>query len=394
MYPNSENASRFEKPVTAAYYLAYLSEGLVTSIFGASMVYFAGRAGCTVAEISSVLILYNLGFIFSSLFLVALFDRLPGNRMLSAAIFAMIAVLVGLSFARVRWLLLVIAGVMGIANAIVENGPNILFPWMLGEERARRPVNILYLFYSIGCVITPLLIGIALKLGNTLTPVFALIGVVILIPAVMLLRLPGPRNPRTSEEKGAAPMKNTRGEILAACAFGLMLFFYSSGLSTLSNWTATVLIKNGLTDEASAAMMASVLWLGSFVGRAAGAWLSGKMNPSKIVTAGLIIVILDGICMYFCRGSLFLIGACVFINGFAGGPVIANTLAVMKQRGLVSALINGIVLACSQVGCMVLPTIFGRLYGDSPTSYTPFVTFTLCASIAQFAVMKIVERER
>ena len=37
MYRDSENASRFEKPVTAAYDLSYLSEGPVTSIFGTSM---------------------------------------------------------------------------------------------------------------------------------------------------------------------------------------------------------------------------------------------------------------------------------------------------------------------------------------------------------------------
>ncbi len=118
MYLNSENASRFEKPVTVAYDLSCFSEGLVTSIFGASMVYFAGRAGCTAAEISSVLILYNLGFIFSSLFLVGQFDRLPGNRMLGGAVLTLVGVLGGLSFARVRWLLLVIAGGPIIANTL------------------------------------------------------------------------------------------------------------------------------------------------------------------------------------------------------------------------------------------------------------------------------------
>lgn len=77
----------------------------------------------------------------------------------------------------------------------------------------------------------------------------------------------------------------------------------------------------------------------------------------------------------------------------AGGPVIANTLAVMKQRGLVSAVINGIVLVCSQTGCMVLPAVFGRLYGDSLSSYVPFVTFPLCAAIVQLTVMKVIERK-
>ena len=41
--------------------------------------------------------------------------------------------------------------------------------------------------------------------------------------------------------------------------------------------------------------------------------------------------------------NVLLIGAGVFIYGFSTGPIIANALGIMKERGLVSAKINGIV---------------------------------------------------
>lgn len=389
--PNIQKSS--ERPLTIAYYLALVSEGLVTSVFGPAMVYFAARTHCTVAEITTLLVFYNIGFIFSSLVIVRQFDRLPGNRMIGTAIFSLIGVLIGLCLVQNKWLLFILAGIMGLANAVIENGPNILFPWLLGN-RGKRPLNLIYLFYSFGCIVTPILIGFALRTWNNLTPVFVLIAVLIFYPALNLFRLPSPRGITDTVSDGQPRAAESSHAIMEACLFGFFLFLFSSGLSTFSNWTSTVLLRNELADEAGAAMMSSIIWTGSLIGRLAGAWLADKLASHKIVLYGLLIAIADGIVMFFCKGSLLLIGTCVLINGIATGPIIANALAIMKGRGLVSAKINGLVLAMSQLGCMILPSLFGRIWGDSTASYTPFTAITLGASLAELIVLRFILRHK
>ncbi len=391
MYLDPEDRPCYENRIAAAYYLSFVCQGLAGSIFGPAMVWFAERTNSTVAGITPVLVCYNLGFILASLFITNLFDRRPGNRLMAGGIAVLSAVLLGFCGVTSRWMLFLLAFVMGTGLSVIDNGGNILFPWLLGE-RAKRPMNLVHLFYSVGCVITPFLIGLALKRGGGITPVFLLLAVLIIFPAVMLFRLPGPRP--QPDNGPTAPEDASLSDVLrAAGLFGLLLFLFSSCQSTFSNWTSTVFIRNGLADESAAAMMSSVFWAGTFTGRLLAAWLVEKHKPARIVLCCLLTAVTNCAVMFFARNSLVIIGICVFVSGFATGPILANILSIMKGRGLVSARINGIVLACSQFGVMLLPSLFGRIWGDSAGSYAPFVLITLAASLAELLVLRLILRK-
>ena len=69
MYLEPRDHPRFEKRITLAYYLSFICQGLISSIFGPAMVYFAGRTNSAISGITPLLVFYNLGFIISSLFI-------------------------------------------------------------------------------------------------------------------------------------------------------------------------------------------------------------------------------------------------------------------------------------------------------------------------------------
>ena len=393
-YLDLSEQPKYEKRISIAYYLSFISQGLAASIFGPAMVWFAGRTGSTAAQITPVLFFYNIGYILSSLFLSNLFDRKPGNRLMAGGLCVLIAVMPGFSFVRSRLLLFLLALILGSSIGVVDNGGDTLFPWLL-HERAKRPLNLIHLCYSAGSTVTPILIGIALRRWGMVSPVFILLSLLIICPAVMLFRLPSPRPERNRIAASSAGSADDgmKQILFAASTYGLLLFLFSSCQSTFSNWTSTVLLRNGLADESTAAMMASLFWGGTFTGRVLAAWLVKKQDPEKIVRSCLLIAIANGIVMFFGRSSLILTGVCVFFNGFATGPIIANVFSIMKGKGLVSAKINGIVHACGQFGSMAIPFLFGRIYGDSTASYIPFVIITLGASAAELIVLTSILRK-
>ena len=390
MFLTDGSQPRYERRISVGYYLSFICQGLSASIFGPAMIWFANRTHSTIAEITPVLVCYNLGFIISSLLIANLFDRKPGNRLIAGSICIQTIIFFGLCLVKSRWQLFLLAFIMGMGLSVIDNGGNILFPWLL-RERSKRPMNLVHLFYSVGCIITPFLIGLSLKRWAQPTPVFLLLAGLIIYPAILLFRLPSPRPQRDTAGTSADETDMTLPRILrAAGLFGLLLFLFSSCQATFNNWITTVLIRNGLANESAAAMMTSVFWAGTFTGRLLAAWFVEKRRPEQIVFCCIVIAVFDGIVMFFGRNSLILTGICVFLNGFATGPILANVLSIMKGRGLVSAQINGIVLACSQLGGLLLPALFGRLYGDSTASYDPFVITTLTASAAELIVFLLI----
>ncbi len=393
-YLDTKKQQEFEKPVSYAYYLSFICQGLSAGIFGPAMVWFAARTRSSVAEITPVLICYNIGFIISSLLISNLFDRRPGNRMIAGSLCVLIGIMPGFCFVSRRLHLFLLAGIMGAVLSVIDNGGNILFPWLL-HDRAKRPLNLVHLFYSVGATATPFLIGLSLKRWGEVTPVFLLLAVLFIYPAVLLFRLPSPRPEQdTAESDPAGNIHSGLLQILSAAgSYGLLLFLFSSCQSTFNNWTSTVLIRNGLADESGAAMMASLFWAGTFSGRVLAVWAVGKYKPEKIVSCCLLIAVINGVVMFFARTGLILTGICVFLNGFATGPIIANVFSIMKGRGLVSAKINGVVQACSQMGGMLIPSLFGRIYGDSAASYNPFVIITLSASAFELIVLWFILRK-
>ena len=390
MYLDLKEQPRFEKKITAAYYLSFICQGLTGSIFGPSMIWFAQRTHSTIAEITPILICYNLGFIFASLLISNLFDRKPGNRLIACSICVLIAVMPGLCLVTQKWQLFSLVWVMGMALSVIDNGGNILFPWLL-RERSKRPMNLVHLFYSVGCIITPFLIGLALKRWNQITPVFLLLAAVLIYPAWLLFRLPSPHPLHDSSTAVSAESRELGlKQVYAAGFYALLLFLFSACQSTFNNWISTVLIRNELADESAAAMMTSIFWIGSFTGRLLVTWLVEKRRPEQIVFCCLTLAVANSIVMLFGKGSLMLTGLCVLLNGFATGPVLANVLSIMKERGLVSAKINGIVLAFTQLGGLVVPSLFGRIYGDSPSSYRPFVLISLFSTSLELIILMII----
>ncbi len=387
-YLDISQQPKYEKRISWAYYLSFICQGLSSSIFGPAMVWLAGRTHSTAAEIAPVLVCYNIGFILSSLIISNLFDRKPGNRLIAVSLCILILIVPGFGFVRSRGMLFLLAFIMGTVLSVVDNGGNILFPWLL-RDRAKRPLNLVHLFYSAGAAATPFMIGLALKQFRQAAPVFILLSALFIYPAVLLFRLPSPCPPQNSAASSSVDSLHIgiREILTAAGSFGLLLFLFSSCQATFSNWISTVLIRNGLADESAAAMMSSLFWAGTFSGRMLAAWLVEKIDSDRIVFGCLLIAVINGIIMFFGRSSLVLTGICVFFNGFATGPILANVFSIMKGRGLVSARINGVVQACSQFGGMLLPSLFGSLCGDSTASYDPFVIITLSASIAELMVL-------
>jgi len=206
------------RALAAASYLAFTCLGMAFAALGPALPFLARNTASTLAVISNLFIAQNLAYMLGSYFGGHLYDRLPGTRLMAAALLLLIPVLALLPLSRILALLLPIIALQGLAQGVIDVGGNALMLWTPERGRNMR-VNALHLFFGVGALLSPLILAQAVRWSGGISWGFWALALLSLPAAIWMLSLPAGSRQMAGSESAAGPSRPWQVALLAGFLF-------------------------------------------------------------------------------------------------------------------------------------------------------------------------------
>ena len=154
-------------------------------------------------------------------------------------------------------------------------------------------------------------------------------------------------------------------------------------------WTSSYLnLKDGVNVEL-AASLASLPFIGITVGRAINGFLTYKLNDTKLIRIGSVIILLGILVMFLPFG---MISSCIslLLIGFGCAPIYPCIMHSTPIRfgANVSQVIIGIQMAAAYMGIVLMPPLFGII--AEHISIALFPVFLCVLLIVMFILHEVV----
>jgi FHS family Na+ dependent glucose MFS transporter 1 len=377
------------RSLAAGSFLAFLHLGLTVAALGPAMPFLARSTSSTLGAVSSVFIAQNLGYMLGSFFGGRLYDRLPGTRLVSGAIWAMIPALALIPIVRSLALLLAVVALLGVQQGLVDVGGNILILWTPPEGRRTR-MNALHLFYGAGAALCLLIMAQAVRLTGGVSWEYWSLAALAVPVAFFLLRLPPLRGRHVSES--GAPDRSWPLGVLLVCA---LIFLVVAAELGFGAWIYSYAIARRLADTVSAAYLTSVFWGGFTLGRMAATLLSARLKPFALILASL------GGCLA-CAAVLLAwpqqpaaLWAGTAAYGFFIAPLFPGIFNLAGGVMTLTGRITGLLLVATSLGSLLTPWLIGQLFEPlGPASLPVSLAIALAAALLCCALFSLAAGRR
>lgn len=227
-------------------------------------------------------------------------------------------------------------------------------------------MNFLHCFYGVGAVISPMIMGLALRLARWNEGYRWTSFIQLCILAVCIISLPlWKKNESKSEDSniessGIREALFVKGVIPTLIAF----FAYCAGEATCFLWTSSYFAseKQDLSAELIASF-GSLIFGGLMLGRLISGFISNRLGDRKMIRIGIIVELI-GIFLIMLPVSGYLAAAIGFvIVGTGMGPIYPaiQHMAPLNFGKRHSAAVIGLQMASAYVGSTFMPMLFGNL---------------------------------
>jgi FHS family glucose/mannose:H+ symporter-like MFS transporter len=294
--------------------------------------------------------LLPFGILAGSVVFGPLTDRFGHKYLLIICSLLIMIALEGIAISQDYLLLRISVFIIGFSGGFVNGSTNALVN-DISEEGRSANLSLLGVFFGIGALGMPLLIGIFSELFSTKT-IISLVGLFMIIPVIyfFFVRFPKPKLTRDYPLKESFRMM--RDPVLLLTGFFL---FFEGGLEGITNnWTTTYL-QNWLTADKQQALFAlSSFVLSMTLTRLLLGFVLRKI-PSYLIQLISIFMAFTGILILILVSTYYLtILGLVFIGmGFACGfPVILAYVGELFKK--LSGTAFGIVMVISLIGNMII----------------------------------------
>jgi fucose permease len=276
-----------------------------------------------------------------------------GRRLVLVLAMGLISMgLIGLGTAP-TWGLFLAAGIpFNLGSGAIDGGANGLILDLYPTSRGRA-LNLLHLFFSLGALASPLVVGRLVEAGVPWQSIVIGTGIAAVPLAALLavVNLPSGRHAHPSGS-GAARV----GFALPVIALAVAIAFYVGSEVGVSNW----LVRFLETASVGLATSALALFWGSLaLGRLVSARLGDRFDHARFAaTASLAaaVALVAAVVVPSLPASIVLFG----VVGFAFGPVYPLIMAVAGDRFPDrSAAVSGFLSGCAVIGAIIYPPIMG-----------------------------------
>ncbi|HET7321476.1 MAG TPA: MFS transporter [Longimicrobiaceae bacterium] len=347
------------KLVFAAACLGMLVFGVVLTSLGALLPSLIEQFGIGKANAGSLLLTMSVGILVGSLLFGPLADRYGYKGILLLSLGLVLVGLEGIAFSgSLPWLRASIV-LVGLGGGVINGGTNALVS-DVSEEGRSAGLSLLGIFFGVGAVGVPFLLGMLLDAFSYPT-LMAAVGAVVAVPLVFTAAI---RFPRPKQAQGfplSKGFKLTGDRVLLL--LGLMLFLESGMEITVGGWTATFYQEQMGMAGNRALFFLSLFWLGMMLARLLLGTVFSKAPGTVALPSCIALAFLGSLAMIVAP-SLALAATGTFLIGAglaAGFPVILGLVG--DRYAELSGTAFSIVLVMALTGGSLLPYLTGVLGG-------------------------------
>lgn len=330
---------------TIAYYLGFISLGMVMVSSGPHLQNLLEHTNATMDAFGIVFIISSVGFLIGSFTGGFLFDRIKGHY-----IIAVCFTLMGISMAMMPVItnMWIMAGVMmltGFAMSLVDMGSNTLLTWVHGEEGAPY-MNALHLFFGVGAAIAPILIGkIITSTGDIYwsywTLAFITIPVVILFLAIESPAIRKAEDASSSEIASQLNGKKARVTLVAL----LMAFFlfYVGAEANFGNFITSYVQKSdfGVSEQVPYTIN-SIFWGAFTLGRVIAIPITSVWRNRRIITVDIAVCVIAFIMILAFPNSIVALGIGSALAGLGMASIFPTIFTYAEQNLRLTARITSL----------------------------------------------------
>lgn len=380
----------------AIIYLAFISLGLPDSLLGSAWPTMYQQFGVPISYAGIISMIISAGTIVSSLQSDRLTKKLGTGKVTAISVAATAVALFGFSFSHSFWALCLWAIPYGLGAGSVDASLNNY----VALHYESRHMSWLHCMWGVGATAGPYIMGIALSMGQGWNMGYRYIGIIqVVLTAILIFSLPLWKGRKSTTEnlqnaemeqllENVSEKADTTAEkalslreilkIAGAKEVMLCFFCYCALEQTAGLWASSYLtLHKGVSSE-TAAIFASLFYIGITVGRAISGFITMKLNDTQMVRLGQSIIVL-GIMAMVLPGSNVLALAGLILIGLGCAPiypcVIHSTPAHFGADK--SQAIIGVQMAFAYIGILAMPPLFGVLASRISVALLPCYLFAI-----------------
>lgn len=353
-------------------YLAFISLGLPDSLIGSAWPVMHRDLQVSVSYMGILTMLISGGTILSSLLADRLTRKFGTGLVTAVSVFLTAAALFGFSVSGSFLLLCIWAVPYGLGAGAVDASLNNY----VALHYASRHMSWLHCFWGVGCSVSPYIMGYALTGHSDWGLGFRIVSVIqIILTAALFLSLPLWKKAVAPQAAGASagPSDNTSsgkplsiGQMLQIKGVPLVLatfWSYCALESTAGIWASSYLVQHRGIDAETAAMFASLFYLGITFGRFLCGFVADRLGDRRLIRIGTLTAITGAVLVLLPLPVHLPALAGLIIIGLGCAPVypsiIHSTPANFGAEN--SQAIIGVQMASAYLGSTFMPPLFGLL---------------------------------
>jgi len=301
----------------------YISACLGMTFFGIAFIVMGSVLPAVTAKYSldtvgasSLVTFLPIGVLLGSLIFGPIVDRFGYKNLLMISAFITASGLGGLSYFDHLDALRFSIFLIGFGGGILNGETNALVADIYDDHERSAKLSLLGVFYGVGALGVPLLLGILSKLYSYETILrWTSVFMLLCIGYFAIVRFPKPKHAQGFPIKKAFALIKEPLLLLLS----LILFFQSGLEGLLNNWTTSYLTASTTLTGEKVVFSLTFLVLGITLARLALAFLLQSAKPYSVLAAGMIILFIGSVLLHLSGNfpmvsiSLFLIG-----SGMAG----------------------------------------------------------------------------
>lgn len=274
-------------------------------------------SGISAATLAGLL---PMGIMLGSLIFGPIVDRYGYKLLLIVSILITAIGLLGLAYGTTVSIIYSCVFLIGFGGGIINGGTTALVA-DISEDNKGASLSLLGVFYGIGALGMPLLLGIMTKYYDY-TTILSVVGWLMIASLIyfMMIQFPSPKHSHGFPVKEGIALLNK--PIILLCGF--FLFFQSGSESLINNFTTSFLQQELKVSNDKALYALSFSLAGLTLGRFLLGYILKRVSDIKALATCLSVIVIGNIVLHFTRSypiaftSLILTGM-----GLAGGfPIL------------------------------------------------------------------------
>jgi len=352
-------------------YLSFISLGLGDSLFGSAWpviqrdmnipIHYAGIVSMTIAG----------GTIFAGLMSDRVIRKFGIKVVAPISVFMTGIALFGFSSSTAFWMLCLWAVPYGLGGGTLDAAINNY----VATHYTSRHMSWLHCFWGVGAMTGPYIMGLHLTRGIEWSGAYRTIAfaqiafAVVLGLSFSLWKKRGEPGEDNSAVKGL-------GEILKIpnVKFALLAFFaYCAIEATTGLWASTFLVNHRGIEAETAALFASLFFIGITVGRFIAGFAANKLGSMKMIKIGISVIFIGIIAIFIPVGHNLFSFTGLIIIGLGCAPIFPALIHLTPSNfgAENSQAIIGVQMAGAYTGSALMPPLFGLITNITGLGFYP-----------------------